>query len=477
MPSSSTPLESTFEAIRECYHAMKGLVDLRALGKSSTDFTIFAGKIHAHFKFCDNDLGICERKFIRYVMALVKAKKVTSAKVPEYADESYECSSGQLSHLLRALEYATTSPKAFQGSTSDRHETSIVELLSRTLQSYEFDYANATNQDETCSIAEYGNLLRVLNRKPINRRGLKNRLIVSNRVLKVILRDAQELGWLTEEKDTKKRGNYLVSLTPVGESVKMKAERKIATTEKAWIDLYGSETIANLKRCLATIVTQQELEFPHHLTGYGPMDPALTGGDYLAEQEGPPFVPRRGAEWPVVLKQNDPNTPPANLPTLISKALMEFDIQYVRLNLGNLFFTSVALTKIKDEGTPLVKAQEYLTGVATSLSGNGRSYLERHLYVVVDQKKSPASNRMVHPTAKARHSRDTYGSAVAEVEHQWKNRYGAKTIQELRQALMKITSDCTERFSEFPDPCQWIWVLRQKAWRAKYLADARHQEA
>ena len=477
MPQNSTALESTFEAIRGCYHALEGLVDLRAVGKSSTDFTIDARKIHAHFKFCDNDLGICERKFIRYVMALVKAKKVASAKVPEYADESYECSPDQLSHLLRALKYATTSPNVFQGSSSDRREIPIVELLSKALQSYEFDYANVATQDETCSIVEYGNLLRVLNRKPINRRELKNQLIVSNRVLKVILRDAQELGWLTEEKDPKKRGNYLVSLTALGESVKMKAERDISATEKAWTDTYGSETISNLKECLATIVAEQELELPHHLTGYGPMDPALTGGDYIAEQEGPPFVPRRGAEWPVVQKKNDPNTQLPNISTLISKVLMDFDIQYVRLNLGNLFFTSVALTKIKDAGTPLADAQGYLTGVATSLSGNGRSYLERHLYVVVDQKKSSASDRMVHPTAKARYFRDTYDAAVAEIEQHWENRYGSKTIRELRQALTKITSDRTERFSEFPDPCQWIWVLRQKAWSAKYLAEAQRQEA
>ena len=476
MPQSSTPLESTFEALRDCYRAMDGLVDLHAVGKSAADFTLSGNKIHAHFKFCDNDLGTCDRKLIRYVMALVKAKKVASAKVPVDADESYECTSSQLSHLLRALEYATPSPNAFQGSPADRREIPIVELLSSALQSFEFDYTKATNQDDTCSIEEYANLLRVLSRKPINRRELKNQLIVSNRVLKVILRDAQELGWLTEEKDPKKRGNYLVSLTPVGESMKMEAERKLSATEKAWIDTYGSETVTDLKRGLASIVAQQELELPHHLTGYGPMDPALTGGDYLAEQEGPPFVPRRGAEWPVVKKQEDSNAQPANLPTLLSKVLMDFDIQYVRLNLGNLFFTSVALTKFKDAGIPLADAQKNLTGVATSLSGNGRSYLERHLYVVVDQKKSSVNDRMVHPAAKARHYRDTYDAAVAEVEQRWENLYGTKTIHGLRTALLKITSDRPDGFSAFPDPCQWIWNLRQKAWRAKYLAEEKSQE-
>lgn len=476
MPQSSTPFESTFEALRDCYRAMDGLVDLHAGGKSAADFTLSGNKIHAHFKFSDNDLGTCDRKLIRYVMALVKAKKVASAKVPEDADEAYECTSSQFSHLIRALEYATPSSNAFRGSSADRREIPIVELLSYALQSFEFDYAKAAYQDEICSIAEYANLLRVLSRKPSNRRELKNRLIVSNRVLKVILRDAQDLGWLTEEKDPKKRGNYFVALTPVGESVKKKAARTISSTEQAWIDTYGSETVADLKRGLASIVAQQELELPHHLTGYGPMDPALTGGDYLAEREGPPFVPRRGAEWPVVKKQADPNSQLANLPTLLSKVLMDFDIQYVRLNLGNLFFTSVALTKFKDAGIPLADAQKNLTGVATSLSGNGRSYLERHLYVVVDQKKSSVNDKMVHPAAKARHYRDTYDAAVAEIEQRWENLYGTKTIHRLRTALLEITSDRADGFSASPDPCQWIWNLRQKAWRAKYLAEEKSQE-
>ena len=476
MPQSSAPFESTFEALRDCYRAMDGLIDLHAVGKSAADFTLSGSKIHAHFKFCDNDLGTCDRKLIRYVMALVKAKKVASTKVPEYADESYESTSSQLRHLLRAFEYATPSSNAFRGSPAYRREIPLVELLSNALQYFVFDYAKAAHQDDTCSIVEYGNLLRALSRKPVNRRELKNQLILSNRVLKVILRDAQELGWLTEEKDAEKRGNYLVALTPVGESIKMEAELQISSTEKAWIDTYGSETVTDLKRGLASIVAEQELELPHHLTGYGPMDPALTGGDYLAEREGPPFVPRRGAEWPVVKKQKDPNAQLANLPSLLSKVLMDFDIQYVRLNLGNLFFTSVALTKFKDAGIPLADAQKNLTGVATSLSGNGRSYLERHLYVVVDPKKSSVNDRMVHPAAKSRHYRDTYDAAVAEVEQRWENLYGTKTIHGLRTALLKITSDRPDRFSAFPDPCQWIWNLRQKTWRAKYLADEQRQE-
>lgn len=469
-------IDAKLIALRKCYRALDGVIDLHKSGDSEGDFTISGSKIQAHFKYSADDLGICDGKLIHYVMTLVKATKVASAQVPLYADESYACTPAQLGHLHRALEYATPSNNAFQGSLTNRQDIPISELLSIALQAFEFDYEQAWSGNEFCSIAEYANLLRVLSRETINRRELKTLTVLSNRTLKTILRDMQGMGWLTEEKYGTKRGNYLVSLTSRGEFLKTKCLETILAVEQTWISRYGSHTTKQLKELLAGMVRLQELEYPHHLTGYGPMDPALTGGDYHDEKEGTPFIPRRGAEWPVVKKTGGQEEPSPTIPSLISRVLMDFDIQYVRLNLDNLLFTSTVLTKIKDAGTPLAEVQQCLSGVATSLSGNGRSYLERHLYVVVDEDKSSASERLVHPTSKARNSRDRYVAAVAHIEQQWEDLFGNQIIQTLRDTLVAVASDRSERFLEFPDPCQWIWNLRQRNWTAKALSEKEHQD-
>ena len=455
-------MQELINRLRDLYRYCEGLEKLNANGMTGSDFVIKGDTVEIYFKYCSNDLGVCERKFIGYVMSRVKAKKLADDKVPSNVDEGFVCSSRQLKGVHRAIKYATPWNLQRPSTTVPPDEVPLSELLSASLQSFEEDYEKQIDRQESVSIPVNANFLRVLDTTPIDRRTIKSAAVLSNRVITTVLKRLVELGLVNEVKSQEKRGLYWVSLTAKGLDLRDKSDCAIAKVEKQWIGQYGSNTIENLRDCLCSLVKAQELEFPHHLTGYGPMDPALTGGDYIKEEIGPPYIPGRGQEWPVVHKVDTNTDSSATIPALLSKKLMQLDVDYNRFSFGNLFFTANSLSKFENQHMTLKQAQGHLHSVASRITGNGKSYLERHIYLVVDKGKPSDGSRLLHLTPKARFMRDSYPATTFSVEQEWLTRYGEEPILQLRRCLLEMVATRDNSYSEFPDPCKWIWDVVQK---------------
>ena len=460
-------MQKTIDRLHDLYASFEGLVASDKQGDSFTDFSKVGDLIRAQFAFSPNSNGDSERKLIRYTMGRVKAKTVSPNKLDQVVDVGYDCTEQQLQTFYRYLKYASATNFDTPTHQAPFVEVPTIELLSKALQVFERDYMrNWQAPDIFVAIPENANVLRILSSTKLDRRQIKTHSILTDRVLRVVLKNLQILGWIEEEKVEEQRGLYWIWLTPLGHRLRDAGSRTEAAVESLWEGRLGTTSFADLKQTLAHMVDTQELEYPDHLTGYGPVDPALTGGNYLPAESGPPYVPPRGVEWPVVPRNLARTGDSMSLPALLSKVILQFDVDYAKLNVGSLYLTAVLLAKVGDEGMPLHKAQELVTGVA-KVAGNGKSLMERHMHVVVDEGRPSNRDRILHPTPKARYMRDVYPIALANVEAQWRTTYGADRITKLRDALANIVTNQGERLEVFPDPCQWIWELNQKRWLAE----------
>ena len=410
------------------------------------------------FTFSRNDVGICDRKTVEQCVLKVKAKALPDSTLPDSTDVGYRLSARQLSGMVRALSYASSHRWSADELTRENYGTPLPVLIGNLLQAFEQEFRRAMEQDAFVSLPVYANCLSHLGENPLGRRELKKQAVLSDRVLKVILRDLEMLSLLISKKSTAQRSSVSVMLTPLGMAAKAKSQRVLDRLEQSWTQNHTGNSFSKLRELLTSLVDQQELEYPRHLTGYGPMDPALTGGDYVAAKTGPPYIPGRGQEWPVVLKKQKDKTL-ATFPELMSKTLMQFDIDYNAKKLGNLFFTSRILDKIPDSGQQMKEVEHLFQGVATGALGKGKSYLERHLYLAVDSGRASDLNRVVHPSPKARGMRDTYPASTMEIEKMWRERYGMQVVTQLRSLLEDLVTGVNEQYREFPEPCQWIWEL------------------
>lgn len=90
---------------------------------------------------------------------------------------------------------------------------------------------------------------------------------------------------------------------------------------------------------LAALVSQLELEHPHHVVPYGTADGSMTGGP--------------GVDWKPVPRQS---SDVAGLPmtALLSQALTAFAIEYERDHIGPISWAANLLPQLVDDGVPFV---------------------------------------------------------------------------------------------------------------------------
>ena len=269
-------------------------------------------------------------------------------------------------------------------------------LLSHALIAFERDYGDAAPDAPTLPV--WSNVLRVFGTEGITDRELGQRAILSQRVVRVVLRDFRNLRWL--ESDPGRHRAF--RLTDRGTALEGVARQRLAEVERQWRKRHGPAVIENLRNDLAIMAATLELEWPWSLTGYGPADPSLTGGSYLPAEPGPPRVPGRGTEWPVVPR--DTSLPAMELPlsALLSKVLAAFTVEYEEEHLGPLGAASVFLAQVPDDAIPLARAR-----AICDIAGTGKSAPERHLCVVVEPGQPRDGSRMVYLTPKARRIRDS----------------------------------------------------------------------
>ena len=380
--------------------------------------------------------------------------------------------------LVRNFGYASARMHAREGGDAEDAKprefdaaATLPALLSHALVAFTREYGEAPAAGVP-SLPVWANVLRAVGEGGTEAE-VRERAIVSRRVLRVVLRELTQMGWLAVEDPTPgKRGKARIPkrihLTKQGHAMELAGRERVAVVESRWEQRFGSETVGHLRDALAGIAAGQDLELPHYLVGYGIADASLTGGSYLPAEPGPPRKPARGEEWPVVPRVTEAHA--LALPALLSWALTAFTLDYEAHELGSLAWASVFLKHVPNEGMPLGEARKLCDVV-----GNGRSGPERHLSVVVTPGKPSDMSRTVYLTPKSKRVRDAWPWLVRQVEHEWQDRFG--TTANLRQTLQAMDAKAWPGLPNYPDTTSWASTqhLRSQG-QANTLLDQRDTE-
>ena len=424
--------------------------------------------------FDDDVYGTAARMAVEIIAGRVRAERDD--------ERTWRCDATQAQAFVRSLSYASQRPMGAARPPERLSAKPLPTLLSHALIGFEQEYDTLTDgealindealiEDEALAESEtladgqasaphlgvWANVLRVIGDDGLDLRDLGTRAILAKRAVRVVVRDLEAQGWLKIEKATNVRGPKVLRLTAAGQQARASGERLAAAVEERWRRRYGAARIDGLRAALAAIADSIAVELPHYLTGYGPGDGAITGGPYLAEEPGPPRIPARGEEWPVVLRQSKAAALP--LFGLVSIVLAAFAIDYERERLGDLRSASTLLQDVVDGGVPLGRVRE------RGVTGSGRSTPERHLLVVVARRKRGAATQLVYPTPKARRIRYSYPHLVMEIERNWQAEHGAQTMATLRTELAHLNATLSkpdQPLPAFPDPMRWFRRLHQR---------------
>ncbi|MBA2607700.1 MAG: hypothetical protein H0U92_02040 [Actinobacteria bacterium] len=211
----------------------------------------------------------------------------------------------------------------------------------------------------------------------------------------------------------------------------------LSAAEDAWRPADAS------RAALEPLVERFELEHPHYVMTYGSADASAVGGTY----------PRHGQDWKPVLRSE----PLGDLPVsaLLSQALMDFTIRYESGFVWALSSTVHALLKFPDEGLLLSDAPK-----EAGLTGNGKSGLERHLVVEVDNGGGDRKMRRATLTLRGKFARDAYEANVVRVEQEWRARCGDATVSALRAALTQVNAELEPGLADHP-LLAWSGGLRE----------------
>jgi hypothetical protein len=329
------------------------------------------------------------------------------------------------------------------------------ELLSGAL-------ADLTQEIGDASLPVCENLLRLILEDGIDVRDVPRLACVSKRAAHWDAAIAQRNGWVTV---TDKH----LRLTPAGLAVRDGCAKRVDAAEAAWRERLG-DAFTKLRTSLEALVSQFDLELPHHPVGYGPADPSVTGGvmsrwgrqhalrakglpgrvydpgaehaaaeAWEVESGGRLYVRETGQDWRPVARGEGDTVSALSLSALLSQAVTAFSVDYEGCGGLSLARSGNVLRAIPDEGMEVKIRAARSLGMATVVPADGMlAGLERHDFAALTPDPDDKRKGWFTLTEKGRLVRDAYDSVVVAIEQRWKRRYGATLVRNLRSALTSV---------------------------------------
>jgi len=225
----------------------------------------------------------------------------------------------------------------------------------------------------------WSNLLRVAGDDGVDRKALPSLVRLSRRAVRTTVDALVRHEWASVE-------GGVLGLTDVAKQSRREWGAAIGQAEATWP---GS---SSLRAPLEAFVAQLPVEYSHYPCGYGAADQRVTGGP--------------GADWKPVNRNPAADTvSSASLLALLSQALVGFAAEYESRVPFPLMVGVHLDAAFADGPVPLADAPP-----ALMIAGNGKSGLERHGAVEVDQ------SRQVRLTPLGSKVRDAYRPTVQIVE-------------------------------------------------------------
>ena len=221
---------------------------------------------------------------------------------------------------------------------------------------------------------------------------------------------------------------FLVRPTSVGREAQAVWRPLAAEVEARWVRRFGPEIIEELRRALQAVRAQFEVALPQYLPIVFPTQNGKVGRSLLLE----PVSGTEAAETTGLVA-----TASADLSVLLAQVLLQFALDYEADAKVSLAIAANTL-RVLDETGVLVRDLPRLTGVSKEAHSMALGFLARRECLVLESDSSPRRGKRARLTPRGKLSQDRYHRLLAKTEADWKDRFGADTIDRLRRSLLQV---------------------------------------
>jgi DNA-binding MarR family transcriptional regulator len=236
-------------------------------------------------------------------------------------------------------------------------------------------------------------------------------------------------GYITIRPDPKDKrpkapkADWIVKTTSGGREAQKIWQPLLETIEQRWQHRFGGDTIQELKKSLASVEGQIDLDLPDCLPilGY-----ALLSKDKDKAYRKKSVKSANGAELPLAV--------------LLARVLLAFALEFENGSKTSLAMSSNVVRVLASDATQ-VRDLTRMTGVSKEGVAMSLSFLTSHGYVEVAKDLPAARSKIARLTAQGLDVYDEYEKRLQMIEKSWWSQYGADVIGGLRQSLEQIVGD------------------------------------
>ncbi|MGA9798514.1 MAG: MarR family winged helix-turn-helix transcriptional regulator [Terriglobales bacterium] len=231
----------------------------------------------------------------------------------------------------------------------------------------------------------------------------------------------------TDSRPKPPRSGWLIRATAAGRKAQEIWQPLFGVIEKRWQERFGRDEIDHLRKALARLVGQIEIELPDCLPilGYGLFSSAPS--------------PQRPAPGDSVA-----DTSELPLSALLSKALLAFAIEFERDSEVSL---AIGANVLRLAGTEGVRVRDLprRAGVSKEAIATSLSFLVKRGYAIVKPESPSSRVKTLVLTPKGRDAQEIYLRRLGAIEKDWRARFGDDTIRTLREVLERLAGPPGER--------------------------------
>ncbi len=214
----------------------------------------------------------------------------------------------------------------------------------------------------------------------------------------------------------------VVRLTPAGRRAAATWRPLASTIEERWRSRFGASAIEELARTLDALVTRYDRPLPRYLPVVAP-----TQNGKVATRLIDPGTPDL-ARWA---------GPPPDLSTLLSRALMGFALDFEAESRISLTISANTL-RVLDTSGVRVRDLPKATGISKEGNAMAVGFLQRHGCIEVTDDPSASRGQVARLTVKGQSAQAQYRRILGSTEDRWRDRFGAGTLDAVRQALERV---------------------------------------
>jgi DNA-binding MarR family transcriptional regulator len=227
---------------------------------------------------------------------------------------------------------------------------------------------------------------------------------------------------------------WIIRPTPGGTKALESWRPLTGIIEERWQARLGRDAVEELRDSLSALVNKFEVDLPDFLPILG----------YGLRSDLPD------------LHSHAPSD--SALPSLLSRALLAFAIEFERESDLALAICANVLRLVNEDGVP-VRELPRLAGVSKEAIAIALSFLEKRGYANVEPQSAASRTKVLKLTSKGRHARETYHQLVQAIEERWQDRFGKNVITGLRTSLERLDGELFRGLDPYPN-CWRVAVPR-----------------